>query len=151
MTDDDLLALLDATLGETLTPAGFSAAQGGWDGVTFFAPQRAFGEQFPWLPQASPEEWQRGHSTDLTIDFDQTTGLIARIDLEGRSLPSTVYAVGAGALSAELKTAYARPLAECLPVVAEALETIFREPDPAPAEPEPAEEPYDGGPVDDYA
>ncbi|GGD13121.1 hypothetical protein [Nocardioides daphniae] len=146
MTDDDLLALLDSTLGPVLTPAGFDRAQGDWSQAVFCAPQDAFIAAHPWLPQARPEEWQRGHSTDLTIEFDQTTGLLARVDLEGRSLPSTLYAVGEGALSAELKASYARPLTESLAVVVQALEAVFRPPAEAP----------DAGtsdvdPIDDYA
>lgn len=128
MTDDDLLALLDTHLGEVLGDAGFSSAQGGWDGVTFLAASEDFARSFPWVPQATPQEWMRGVSTDLTIELDQRTGLLHRVHLEDRSLAATLYALGHGALSAELKTAYARPLAEALPVLARALETVFTEP-----------------------
>ena len=129
MTDEELLALLDSTLGPTLTAAGFTGAQGGWDGVTFCAAFDEFAASYPWLPQASPEEWQRGASVDLVIEFDQTTGLLGRIDLEYPSLPATVYGIGEKALSAELKAAYAWPLTQSLPVVVRALEVIFTPPE----------------------
>ena len=129
MTDDDLCALLDSHLGPVLTPAGFAPAQGDWSQVTFCAPQDDFIARFPWLPQASPEEWQRGHSTDLTIEFDQVTGVISHAHLEQISLAATLYAISEGPLSAELKAAYARPLDESLPVVAKALAAIFNQPE----------------------
>lgn len=125
MSDEELLALLDSTLGPTLAAAGFTSAQGGWDGVTCCASYDTFAASYPWLPQASPEEWQRGASVDLTIEFDQTTGLLGRVDLEHSSLPATAYGVGEKALAAELKSAYALPLTESLPVVVRALEAIF--------------------------
>ena len=129
MTDEELLTLLDSTLGPTLHTAGFTGAQGGWDGVTFCAAFDEFAASYPWLPQASPEEWQRGASVDLVIEFDQTTGLLGRVDLEPSSLPATAYGVGEKALAAELKAAYALPLAESLPVVVRALEAVFTPPD----------------------
>ena len=128
MTDDDLLALLDRELGPVLTPAGFSGAQGGWPQTIFCTGFGGFTERFGWLPQAHPEEWHRNACVDLTLEFDQTTGLLARVDLELKSLPATLYALGEGALSAELKTAYALPLTESLPVVAKALTRVFTGP-----------------------
>lgn len=136
MTDDDLLALLDSTLGPTLSAAGFDRAQGGWTGVTFCASETDFAERFEWLPQARSrdqggsggESWQ-GARVDLEIEFDQTTGLLGRVHLESQSLAATVYAVGQGALAAELKAAYALPLPESLATVVRALETIFTPPD----------------------
>ena len=128
MTDDDLLALLDRELGPVLTPAGFSGAQGGWGDAVFCAPQQEFNVRYEWLPQAHLEEWQRGASTDLVLEFDQMTGLLAGVRLEHKSLAATLYAIGEGALSADLKAAYAKPLAESLPVVAQALGTVLTEP-----------------------
>ena len=129
MTDDDLLALLDAHLGEALGRAGFSAAQGGWDGVTFFSDAEEFCRTFPWLPQAHPEDWMRGVTTDVVLEFDQTTGLLGRAYLEGKTLASTLYGVKQGALSADLKAAFALPLDESLPVLARALEAVFTAPE----------------------
>lgn len=129
MTDDDLCALLDRHLGPVLSPAGFSGAQGGWTGVTFCAPQEAFAARHPWLPQAHPEEWQRGASTDLTLEFDQTTGHLARVYLEEKTLASTLYGMREGALSAEVKTAYASPLTESLLVLARALAAVLTAPE----------------------
>ena len=131
MTDDDLLALLDAHLGGVLGRAGFSSAQGGWDGVTFFTDTEDFCRAFGWLPQAHPEEWMRGASTDVVLEFDQTTGLLSRAYLEGKTLTSTLYAVKQGALSAELKAAFALPLDDALPVLARALAAVFTAPEDA--------------------
>ncbi|WP_162598742.1 hypothetical protein [Nocardioides gilvus] len=135
MTDDDLLSLLSQMLGPTLEAAGFGEAQGGWDGVTFCAAQADFTERFPWLPQAHPEDWQRGSSTDLVIEFDQTTGLLGRVDLEGITLAATVYRVGRGELAARLKSSMGWPLAESLPIVAEALDAAFTHREEPAAEP----------------
>lgn len=128
MTDEDLLALLDAHLGEVLSAAGFSSAQGGWDGVTFFADTDAFCRAYPWLPQANPEGWMRGATTDVVIEFDQTTGLLGRVYLEGKTLASTLYGLRQGELSVEVKAAFALPLDEALPTLASALVAVFTEP-----------------------
>lgn len=135
MTDEELLALLDSTLGLTLSAAGFTEALGGWTGVTFCAGGGDFAERFEWLPQSHPEARPDGR-VDLEVEFDQTTGLLARVDLGASSLAATLYATGQGALSAELKAAYGLPLPESLPVVVRALETVFAPPqaqDPEPA------------------
>lgn len=129
MTDDDLLALLDAHLGEALAPAGFSTAQGGWDGVTFFAPQDEFVRSFPWLPQAQREGWLRGASIDLTLEFDQVTGLLARVYLEEKTVASTLYALREGALSSELKESFPQPLEVSLEVLGRGLAALLTEPE----------------------
>lgn len=125
MTDDDLLALVESALGPVLTSAGFELGHGDWTGFTWWTPQGAFGERFPWLPQASPQEWQRGASTDVTLEFDQTTGRLAYAHLEDMSVAATLYALGHGALAAEVRAALARPLQESLPVLARGLERLF--------------------------
>lgn len=129
MTDDDLLALLDARLGEVLSPAGFSPFQGGWESATSFASTDEFCQAFGWLPQAKPDEFLRGFSTDIVLEFDQMTGLLARAYLEGKTVASTLYAVGEGALSSELKAAFGQPLDESLEVLARALGALFVEPE----------------------
>lgn len=129
VTDDELLDLLDAELGPVLEPAGFSTAQGGWQGAVFWCGQADFVERFPWLPQASPEEWQRAVTTDLTIDFDQTTGLLNFIHLEERTLYATLHTVGRADLAGELRAALAAPLTESLPVAARALAAVFNQPE----------------------
>lgn len=129
MTDDDLLALLDAHLGEALASGGFSPFQGGWDGATSFAGTDEFCRAFPWLPQAKPDEFLRGFTTDVVLEFDQTTGLLARAYLEGKTLASTLYAVGEGALSSELKESLGKPLEASLEVLARALCAVFSEPE----------------------
>ncbi len=133
MTDDELNELLRTVVEPTLIAAGFESGQGDWTGVTYRFDQDRFTDRFPWLPQASPADWQRGGSTDLTIEFDQITGLLGRLDLEGMSLASTAYRVGRGELAANLKAAMALPLVQSLPIVAEALDAILTEPSsPAP-------------------
>ncbi|MFC6153895.1 hypothetical protein [Nocardioides yefusunii] len=129
MNDDDLLALLDTTLGDVLSAAGFSPAQGGWDGVTFFCDADAFCRAFTWLPQAKPEGWMRGATIDVVLEFDQTTGLLARAYLEGKTLASTLYGLRQGGLSADLKSAFGKPLDEALPVLRDALVAVFTEPE----------------------
>lgn len=125
MTDDELLALVESALGPVLTAAGFELGHGDWTGFTWWTPQQAFIERFPWLPQASPEEWQRGASTDVTLEFDQTTGRLAYAHLEDTSVAATLYALGHGALAAEVKAALARPLDEALPALAQGLVQLF--------------------------
>lgn len=129
MTDDDLISLVDSTLGPVLRPAGFELAHGGWDGFTWWTPQQSFAERFGWLPQARPEEWQRGRSTDLTVEFDQTTGRLAHVHLEDRTVASTLYVAGHGELAAEVKAALPLPLADSLPVLARGLAALFSEPE----------------------
>lgn len=137
MTDEELLALLDSTLGPTLSEAGFAEALGGWTGVTFCTGGGDFAKRFEWLPQAHPEARPDGR-VDLEVEFDQTTGLLARVDLGTSSLAATLYATGQGAQSAELKAAYALPLPESLAAVVRALETVFAQPQPQAPDPEPA-------------
>lgn len=129
MTDDDLISLVDSTLGPVLSAAGFELGQGGWDGFTWWTPQHAFAERFGWLPQARLEEWQRGASTDLTLEFDQTTGRLAHAHLEHKTVASTLYVAGHGELAAEVKAALPLPLAESLPVLARGLAALFSEPE----------------------
>lgn len=133
VTDDDLLALLDAHLGGVLTAAGFSPFQGGWDGAVSYADTDVFCRAYPWLPQAdsqaNPEGWVRGATTDVVVEFDQTTGLLARAYLEGKTLASTLYGLRQGGLSAEVKAAFGKPLDEALPVLRDALVAVFTEPD----------------------
>ena len=125
MTDDDLNELLQSTLEPTLLAAGFAPGQGDWSGITYCADQDDFSARFPWLPQATPEEWQLGSSTDFTIEFDQTTGVLGFLHLEGKTLYATLWSMGLKDLAAELRAALSLPLSDSLPVVARALGAVF--------------------------
>ena len=99
----DFSGQVRARLNPVLGPAGFAAAQGGFDEDTgrgqliFCAAQDDLGERFPLLPRTWEPEPGAGRCVDLVVDLDATS--IRGVGLEGQPLADTLRATGQRALA----------------------------------------------------
>lgn len=111
-----------------LVPAGFTAGQGGSEGVgqvIFCAAHDEFSERYPWLPQADAHERGLGGCVDLIVDVDRD-GILRGADLEELTLEETLRRVGGAPAPAPL---VGQPLDVALPRVAAVVQRLLAPPD----------------------
>ncbi len=123
------VALVRGALDPVLVPAGFLAGQGdedpdGGGQVIFCIGHDELSDRYPHLPQAHQQD-PYGTCDDLVVDV-WPNGTLGGLRLETSTLAATLRHVGLGEEGAGVEAVTGRAVAEAVPVVAAALERLFR-------------------------